>query len=137
LLDPGHPELVRPTAIANVARYLALAVYPYPLVHLYGYAQVPLVGYDAPLTWLALALIAAGTLIILFGIPRRSPIAFGLFFFAATLAVYSNLWVTIPDTCRSWDSVLQRFTVWLFYFESTPTCLCRDIGKGRSQQGWF
>jgi protein O-mannosyl-transferase len=98
LLDPGHPELVRPTAIANVARYLALAVYPYPLVHLYGYAQVPLVGYDAPLTWLALALIAAGTLIILFGIPRRSPIAFGLFFFAATLAVYSNLWVTIPDT---------------------------------------
>ena len=98
LITSTQPELVQPTAIANVARSIGLVFYPHPLIHLYGHAQVPLLGYDAPLTWLSIAMIALAGIALIFGIPRRSPVAFGLFFFTATFSIYSNLWVTLPDT---------------------------------------
>jgi hypothetical protein len=98
LIDATQAQLVRPTALANCGRYLGLFVYPHPLVHMYGYGQVPLVGLGHPLTLTALALVILGLSACLTGIPRREPVAFGIAFFLCTFSIYSNFWVTAPDT---------------------------------------
>lgn len=93
-----HPELVRPSALANLVRYLELFVWPHPLVHLYGYNQVPMVGYGDGRAVLGVLLLLLGLMVVLAGLRRRSPVAFGLVFFLCTFSIYSNYWVTVPDT---------------------------------------
>lgn len=98
LIDASQAQLVRPTALANCGRYLGLFVYPHPLIHMYGYGQVPLVGLGHPLALGGLALVILGLAACLVGIPRREPVAFGIAFFLCTFSIYSNFWVTAPDT---------------------------------------
>jgi hypothetical protein len=98
LIDPTQARLARPTAIANLGRYLGLFLYPHPLMHMYGYGQVPLLGLGAPLTLLSLGLLILGFAGCIVGLPRRAPVAFGLAFFLCTFSIYSNFFVTAPDT---------------------------------------
>lgn len=98
LIDASKANLVRPTALANLGRYLGLFVYPHPLIHMYGYGQVPLVGLGHPLTLLSLGLLIVGLAVCILGLPRREPVAFGLAFFLCTFSIYSNFFVTAPDT---------------------------------------
>lgn len=98
LIDATQATLVRPTALANLGRYLGLFVYPHPLIHMYGYGQVPLVGLGHPLTLTALALVILGLAACMVGLPRRAPVAFGIAFFLCTFSIYANFWVTAPDT---------------------------------------
>lgn len=130
LIDPGHASYVRPTAIANIGRYLGLFVYPHPLIHMYGYAQVPLLGLGAPLTLLSLGLLIAGLAWCILGIPRRDPVAFGLAFFLCTLSIYSNFWVTAPDT------MADRY----LFMPSLGLCVALGFGlwalAGRAEPWW-
>jgi hypothetical protein len=47
-----RPETVVPTALVNIGRYVVLWLYPHPLIHLYGYDQIPLSRWSDLTTWL-------------------------------------------------------------------------------------
>jgi len=93
-----HPGDVLPTAVLNIGRYLLLFVYPHPLIHMYGYAQITVSGWDDPLVWVVLGMLLFCGLYILRHWRTRSPIVFGMIFFAVTYSIYSNLIVLAPDT---------------------------------------
>ncbi len=94
----AHTETIVPTALVIIARYAWLFVYPHPLLHLYGYNQIPLSRWRDPVTWLVIAGLLGLVLVIVKGLPRKSPVAFGLVAFALTYSVYSNLFFFAPDT---------------------------------------
>jgi cytochrome c-type biogenesis protein CcmH/NrfG len=93
-----HPNTVIPTALMIITRYIRLLVYPHPLIQLYGYNQISLSHWTDFGPWLVLAaLIGVGALVFKIW-PSRSPLAFGLVFFAVTYSPYSNLFFYAPDT---------------------------------------
>ena len=94
----AHTETITPTALVIIARYALLFVYPHPLIHLYGYNQVPLNHWSDPVTWLVVAGLLGLALLIVTTLPRKSPVAFGLLTFAITYSAYSNLFFFAPDT---------------------------------------
>lgn len=93
-----RPDTIVPTAIVIVARYVSLFIVPYPLIHLYGYDQIPLHTWLEPLPWVVLAGIAALGVLVWRTRHARRPLAFGLIWAAVTYSVYSNLWFYAPDT---------------------------------------
>lgn len=93
-----HPNTIVPTALVSIARYVRLLVYPHPLVHLYGYNQIPLSHWSELRTWLVVAALIAVAVLVVKTWPSRSPLAFGLVFFAVTYSPYSNLFFYAPDT---------------------------------------
>jgi tetratricopeptide (TPR) repeat protein len=94
----AHTETIVPTALVIIGRYLRLFVYPHPLIHLYGYNQVPLNSWRDYLPWLVIF----GLVAVVFGIVRtwnrKLPLAFGALIFAFTYSAYSNLFFLAPDT---------------------------------------
>jgi protein O-mannosyl-transferase len=94
----ARPETIVPTALVIVARYLRLFLYPHPLIHLYGYDQIPLSTWRDPLPWLVLAGLGATAAVVWRTWPRKLPLSFGLVWAVVTYSVYSNLWFYAPDT---------------------------------------
>ena len=94
----SRPRTIVPTALVIVARYLRLFAIPHPLIHLYGYDQVPLSTWRDALTWLVVAGLLATAVAILRTWKGKAPPVFGVFFFAITYSPYSNLWFYAPDT---------------------------------------
>ena len=93
-----HPQQIVPTSFVIIARYLRLFVYPHPLIHLYGYDQIPLNRWTDPLVWVV---IVGNAAVIVFAVKRwrsRTPLMFGLAWFAITYSVYSNFLFFAPDT---------------------------------------
>jgi hypothetical protein len=93
-----RPETVVPTALVNIGRYVVLWLYPHPLIHLYGYDQIPLSRWSDLTTWLVLAGLAVLAAVVVRTSHRRSPLVFGVVWFAVTYSVYSNLLFYAPDT---------------------------------------
>jgi protein O-mannosyl-transferase len=91
-------EKVLPTAIVNIGRYVKLFLYPHPLLHLYGYDQIPLRGWSHPATLSAISLLALAGLYLWFNWKDKRPGVFGLIFFGLSYSVYSNIVVLAPDT---------------------------------------
>jgi tetratricopeptide (TPR) repeat protein len=79
------------TAIMIIGRYVALLIFPHPLVHDYGYNQIPIIGFFdiaamiATLVCFGLLLFAAVTL------RKWNIVGFCILFFFITLAPASNL----------------------------------------------
>jgi tetratricopeptide (TPR) repeat protein len=94
----AHTETIIPTALVIIARYALLFAYPHPLIHLYGYNQVPLNHWSDPVTWLVIAGLLGLGLLVFKTLPRKSPVALGLLIFAITYSAYSNLFFFAPDT---------------------------------------
>lgn len=94
----AHTETITPTALVAIARYGLLFVYPHPLIHLYGYNQIPLSHWSDPVTWLVIAGLLGLLVVAIRTLPQKSPFAFGLLTFAITYSVYSNLFFFAPDT---------------------------------------
>jgi cytochrome c-type biogenesis protein CcmH/NrfG len=93
-----EPGKVLPTALVNIARYIGLFLYPHPLIHLYGYNQIPLYGWHEVEPWAVLVAIALCAWLLLKTWRQKRPILFGVLFFAVTYSIYSNLIVLAPDT---------------------------------------
>ena len=93
-----RPETIVPTALVIVARYARLFVFPHPLIHIYGYDQVPLSTWRDLLTWLVAGGLAGVAVLVLKTWRRRPPAVFGVVFFALAYSPYSNLWFYAPDT---------------------------------------
>lgn len=86
------------TVFKTVGIYLRLFLFPHPLTHDYYYNQVPLTDLGH-LSSLLPAVIAIGlALAAAAGIPRKSPVAFGLLFFALGFSIVSNLLFSIGTT---------------------------------------
>ncbi len=94
----ARPKTIVPTALVIVARYLRLFVVPHPLIHLYGYDQVPLSTWRDPITWLVVAGLAAVALGVWRTWTRKLTLTFGVIWAAVTYSVYSNLLFFAPDT---------------------------------------
>ena len=94
----AHTETITPTALVIIARYALLFLYPHPLIHLYGYDQIPLNRWGDYVTWLVLAGLAALAVVVRKTWKSKLPLGFGLAFFAITYSVYSNLLFYAPDT---------------------------------------
>lgn len=86
------------TAFSMMARYFKLLIYPYPLSYDYSYPQIPVVGWGNPLAIAGLLLCLGFFGIALKGWNKRSPLAFGIFFFFITIALTSNIFFLIGAT---------------------------------------
>jgi len=94
----SRPRTIVPTALVIVGRYLRLFALPHPLIHLYGYDQVPLSTWRDLLTWLVVVGLLAALVAILRTWKAKPPPGFGVLFFAITYSPYSNLLFYAPDT---------------------------------------
>ena len=94
----AHPHTIVPTALVIIARYVWLFLFPHPLIHLYGYNQIPLSTWGDPATWLVVAGLAGTAVLLAQTLPAKLPLAFGLVWAALTYSVYSNLVFYAPDT---------------------------------------
>ena len=93
-----RPHTITPTALVIIFRYIRLFLYPHPLIHLYGYDQIPLSTWGDVGPWLiVMGLIAFGWFMIT-NWRRKSLLIFGVLFFAITYSPYSNLFFYAPDT---------------------------------------
>ncbi|MGZ5253060.1 MAG: glycosyltransferase family 39 protein [Flavitalea sp.] len=92
------PEMIYPTSIANIGRYLKLFIFPHPLIHLYGYNQIPFSGWFSINTLLVLALLIFTARYLIFNFRKKTPAVFGIVFFICTYSMYSNFFVLAPDT---------------------------------------
>ena len=93
-----QPGTVVPTSLVNISRYLQLFVLPHPLIHLYGYDQIPLSRWSDAGPWLVIAGIAAVAIAAQRSYRSKPIWLFGLVWFALTFSVYSNLVFFAPDT---------------------------------------
>lgn len=85
------------TAVLILGKYLKNFLVPYPLVYFYGYNQVPLATWATPMVYLSLI-----SLLGLIGLAvwrfRKNPVlAFGIFWFFLTIAIYSNTLKILSD----------------------------------------
>jgi hypothetical protein len=94
----AHTETIVPTGLVIIARYLRLFLYPHPLIHLYGYDQVPLNRWQDLVTWLVLGGLVIVAIIVVRTWNLKLPVAFGALWFAITYSVYSNFFFLAPDT---------------------------------------
>lgn len=94
----AHPHTITPTALVIILRYIQLFLYPHPLIHLYGYNQIPLSTWGDVGPWVVvIGLLAFGWFAI--KSRRRKPLlVFGVLFFIITYSPYSNLYFYAPDT---------------------------------------
>jgi tetratricopeptide (TPR) repeat protein len=87
----GNFALEKGTAFYILGRYLLLLFFPHPMSSDYSFNAIPLVNFSNPIALVALLLhIAAGIYAITI-LPKRSPIAFGILFYLATLSVVANV----------------------------------------------
>jgi protein O-mannosyl-transferase len=93
-----RPKTIIPTSLVIILRYLGLFLYPHPLIHLYGYDQIPLNSWRDGITWVVVAGIITIAFMALRAWRRKGPLVFGVVFFAITYSVYSNLFFYAPDT---------------------------------------
>lgn len=94
----AHTETIVPTALVIIGRYAKLFIYPHPLIHLYGYNQIPLNRWTDYLPWLVIAVLLGVVLYVTRTWRLKLPFAFGVVAFAVTYSAYSNLFFLAPDT---------------------------------------
>lgn len=86
------------TVFKTFGIYLRLFFFPHPLSHDYYYNQVPLTNFESPASLIPLVIALALALFAIRGIPRRSPIAYGILFFTLSFSIVSNLMVSVGTT---------------------------------------
>lgn len=101
------------TAIMLLGQYLIKLLIPYTLVCDYSFSQFPTTTFADFSTWISL-LIHLGLLIYaIFGIKKRKPIAYAIFFYIITMSIFSNL------VFRIGSSFADRF----LFFPSLGFCI--------------
>jgi protein O-mannosyl-transferase len=86
------------SAIYIMGKYLYLMIIPHPLSFDYSYNQIPLAGPGNPYVWITLMVLAWMAWVIIKGIGKRDPAAFGFLFFFATISLVSNVLFLIEST---------------------------------------
>jgi hypothetical protein len=86
------------TVSKTLGIYLRLFLVPQPLTHDYYYNQVPLTDFANPAAFVPLLIAIGLAVAAVAGARRRSPIAFGLLFFALEFSIVSNVFFSIGTT---------------------------------------
>src|SRR5262245_38801933 len=72
----AHPGTITPTALVIVFRYLGLFLFPHPLIHLYGYDQIPLNTWGDPVVWLVIVGLTGAAVVVWTTLREKHPVAF-------------------------------------------------------------
>ena len=133
-----------PTAIINIGRYLLLFIYPHPLIHLYGYNQIPLEGWNSYKVWCVTALLIYGCWYVFRNFKRKTPAVFGILYFAITYSVYSNFLVLVPDTMAdrylfipSLGLVLIATDIFFYFFRPVSENIFFNTASSKIAAGIF
>ncbi len=104
-----------PTAILVLGMYLKLLLVPWPLISDYSYNTIHTVGFGNIWVWFALAayLVAAITMVLRLIKKPKDPLAFGILFYLANLALFSNLFFLV------YSEMAER----LVFFASAGFCI--------------
>lgn len=87
----GDLSLQLPTAIMLMGKYLLMLFVPWPLSRDYAYQTFPNVSLTEPAALLSLAVILVLIYYVIKNIKKRSPVVYGIAFFAITIALVSNI----------------------------------------------
>lgn len=134
-----HPHRIVPTSLVIIARYLGLFIYPHPLIHLYGYDQIPLNRWTDPVVWIVLAGIVAPVYLAVKRWRLKSPLMFGLAWFAITYSVYSNFLFLAPDTMADRYMFIPSLGlsvagVWLICKLASVDCINISLDSARAKE---
>ena len=104
-----------PTAILVLGLYLRLLFVPYPLISDYSFNSIPVVNFGNATVIISLViyLIIAATGIYMLIKKPKNPLAFGILFFLATIALFSNMLFLV------YSEMAER----LLFFASAGFCL--------------
>jgi Flp pilus assembly protein TadD len=86
------------TAFVILGRYLRLLFIPYPLCWDYSYNQIPITTWADPKAIVSLVTYAGVLIAGIIGVRKKSPAAFGMFFFLLSFSISTNLFVKIGVT---------------------------------------
>ena len=108
-----------PTALLVLGMYLKLMVVPWPLISDYSYNTIPTVGFGNLWVWCSVAiyLIAGFIMVYLLWKKPKDPLAYGILFYLANLALFSNLFFLV------YSEMAER----LAFFASAGYCICAAI----------
>lgn len=79
-------------------QYLKLSILPWPLSSDYSFNQVPITGLGNPVVILSVLLHLALFGYAVWGLKKKNPVSYGIFFYLITLSVSSNFFVLIGST---------------------------------------
>ncbi|MEO8335983.1 MAG: tetratricopeptide repeat protein [bacterium] len=79
------------TAFYIGAMYLRLLVFPYPMSSDYSFRQIPIVGFDNPLAFVALLLYAGMFVYAAVRLLERDPVAYGIMFYLGSIGLVANV----------------------------------------------
>lgn len=118
---PGASQFA--TAVLVMGKYLKLLVVPYPLISDYTFNTIPLAGFGNVWVLLAIAAYVAMLAIAIYRSVKykKDAIAFGLWFFLLTIALFSNLFVLVGSI------MAERF----LFFPSVGFCLVAAVLIGK------
>ena len=108
-----------PTALLVLGMYLKLMVVPWPLISDYSYNTIPTVGFGNLWVWCSVAIyfIAGITMVYRLWKKPKDPLAFGILFYLANLALFSNLFFLV------YSEMAER----LAFFASAGFCVVAAI----------
>lgn len=79
------------TAIMLLGQYLIKLFFPYSMACDYSMKQFPLTTFTDASTWISLLIHLGLVIYAIFGIKKKSPIAYAIFFYIITMSIFSNL----------------------------------------------
>lgn len=79
------------TAIMLLGQYLIKLLFPYSLACDYSMKQFPLTSFTDVSTWISLLIHLGLAVYAIFGIKRKNPVAYAIFFYIITMSIFSNL----------------------------------------------
>ena len=92
-------KMIKLATIAKIQlKYLQLLVFPHPLVHQYGFNQLSKTNFKDWKVWFSIIIHLGLFLFALSKLKNKSPIAFGILYYIATISIYTNMIVLMPDT---------------------------------------
>jgi tetratricopeptide (TPR) repeat protein len=98
-LSEENNSEIKFTTIAKIQlKYLQLLFYPHPLVHQYGFNQITKTNFKDWKVWLSIIIHLGLLLFALYKLKTKSPISFGILFYLATISIYANIVILMPDT---------------------------------------
>lgn len=79
------------TAIMLLGQYLLKLLFPYSLACDYSMKQFPLTSFTDVSTWISLLIHLGLVVYAIFGIKKKNPVAYAIFFYIITMSIFSNL----------------------------------------------
>lgn len=108
------------TVFYTLGKYIQLFLVPYPLTHDYYPNHIPRMNWGQAATLFSFLLYLGMGLGGIWGLRKKSPLAYGLLFYLATLSIVSNVWLVVGT------NMSER----LVFMPSLGLCIALVMGLG-------